>query len=367
MKIPIKIHPAFWIMALLISWDFAGNIQLALVYTGVIFVSLLAHELGHAVVAKTFGQQVAIEFQLLWGQTHHRGGQLRPWQQFLVTACGPIANLGIIIIMSFLAPLVPSGAVLVNAAISFAYYTNILWLAINLLPILPLDGGKLLSILLEKVMGLSGLKIARFLGMALGLLLGVYLFVHSNWLAGAVFLMFAYENYRAYQQALSMVDSDRNLSNRELLEKGLDLMHQQCFTQAGEIFAEVRGLTKKGALYSKATENYATIMHCHGDDSQAYKMLKEIDKALSPAGKHLLQQLAYNHEDYMEAIKVGDDFFRSYANGQTAFRNAQAHAQLGNNDKALYWLKSAQRYGLPDFKNKIQTPEFDKLNLQHLG
>src|SRR3990172_11840545 len=89
-KIPIVIRPSFWLVAALIgflnSFSFVGT----LVWIGVIFVSVIVHELGHALSALSFGLRPKIELVAFGGLTYHRGDQLAFWKQFLIVLFGPI-------------------------------------------------------------------------------------------------------------------------------------------------------------------------------------------------------------------------------------------------------------------------------------
>src|SRR5580692_10894316 len=87
-KIPVAISPAFWIFAALIGYLWTGTFLGALIWVGIIFVSVLFHEFGHALTALLFGKKPRIELVALGGLTYHDGDKLPFWKQFFITLNG---------------------------------------------------------------------------------------------------------------------------------------------------------------------------------------------------------------------------------------------------------------------------------------
>ncbi|HEY1119867.1 MAG TPA: hypothetical protein VGE43_19285, partial [Acidimicrobiales bacterium] len=56
--IPVRIEPFFWIASVLLAYDL-GDARLIIMWVAVVLVSVLVHELGHAVALKAFGQPSA--------------------------------------------------------------------------------------------------------------------------------------------------------------------------------------------------------------------------------------------------------------------------------------------------------------------
>ena len=52
--IPVRVHPAFWIVGLLLGYQ-KGDLRLTFIWLVVLFVSILVHEMGHALTARKFG------------------------------------------------------------------------------------------------------------------------------------------------------------------------------------------------------------------------------------------------------------------------------------------------------------------------
>ena len=56
-KIPIKITPAFLIFASIIGFLNSGTVMGTMIWFGIILVSVLIHEMGHALAALAFGKR----------------------------------------------------------------------------------------------------------------------------------------------------------------------------------------------------------------------------------------------------------------------------------------------------------------------
>lgn len=89
-RIPIAIHPLFWIFAAFIGWFYTQTFIGVLIWVGIIFFSVLIHEFGHALTAVVFKQKTQIQLVALGGLTSYEGPKLRFWQQFLIAFNGPL-------------------------------------------------------------------------------------------------------------------------------------------------------------------------------------------------------------------------------------------------------------------------------------
>ena len=174
--IPIRVRGAFlagsFLSAIFLFIAFpdshAGE---SMVAAGVgVFLSVLVHELGHAMVAQRRGLRVReIEVHLLFAVTRTQAVR-SPKEELLVALGGPLASLALasggLALWSWAPPLPgPVGwqdLVLANLALGL----------VNLLPLFPMDGGRVLKALLEIRLGpqvaLQGsVAIGRFLGVSL--------------------------------------------------------------------------------------------------------------------------------------------------------------------------------------------------------
>ena len=107
------------------------------------FASLLGHELGHAVQARRDGMEIeGITLWLLGGVAKFKGQFPSAGAEFRIAIAGPLVSLvlGVIFVLVAMLPLPGT----VDGVVSWLGYINLLLLVFNLLPALPLDGGRLL-------------------------------------------------------------------------------------------------------------------------------------------------------------------------------------------------------------------------------
>jgi Zn-dependent protease len=117
-----------------------------------LYLSVLVHEASHALVARRYGLPVLhITLQFFGGMTAIDGEPETPRQEFWVSVVGPLSSLGVALV-AFLASLVAPGG-LIGLALSGLALTNLFVGIINLVPGLPLDGGRVLK---AAVWGITG-------------------------------------------------------------------------------------------------------------------------------------------------------------------------------------------------------------------
>lgn len=180
------------------------------------FVSLVLHELGHALVARRNGLAVlGIELWALGGMTRTTGAPEGPGAQFRVAAAGPAVTLAVIVVSlaagtalasehHFLDVAVASGGVHSTPVVvwlSWVATLNVLVLGLNLIPAFPLDGGQIAQAVLWWMTGdrNRATRITGRVGQGFALLLGVasmYLLTHGE-LAAIWLIMIAMFIYQA--------------------------------------------------------------------------------------------------------------------------------------------------------------------------
>ena len=186
---PVRIHPYFWVVAFLLGFGGAsgGNMRqavvLLLVWTAALCVSILVHELGHAIVMRRFGFSPRITLHGFGGlASYETGGAfgVRPpdtMGQILISAAGPGAGFllaAVIVAVMFLTgnevafhfagssgvriamDMVASQSV--TEFIYYVLYISIIWGLVNLLPIYPLDGGHISREIMLRVAPRTGIR-----------------------------------------------------------------------------------------------------------------------------------------------------------------------------------------------------------------
>lgn len=136
----------------------AGLAALTLLVT----LSILAHELGHAVVSRLYGWQPHITMMWFGGQTHPGAPRPMTWRQDLaVTAAGP-AMSAVLAVLGFVALRLGAGRHPVSGFLfEMLLEANFLWTLFNLVPVMPLDGGKIVNTLSMRLFGPRGFLLAQ--------------------------------------------------------------------------------------------------------------------------------------------------------------------------------------------------------------
>jgi len=119
-------------------------LAMAVVAAVLFFASLLLHELGHALQARREGVEIeGINLWLFGGVAQFKGGFPSAGAEFRIAIAGPLVSLALGILFVLVAVLagLPDA---VDGVTAWLGYTNLILLVFNLLPALPLDGGRVL-------------------------------------------------------------------------------------------------------------------------------------------------------------------------------------------------------------------------------
>ena len=204
--IPVRVEPFFWIAAVLLAYNL-GDARLIIMWVAVVLVSVLVHELGHALALKAFGQSSAIVLHGFGGLTFSQR-KLDRVRSIVVTLAGPFAALVLLGIPALLLRDSDYGVDLrfdyslgdqvfgIWPVIVFAAYVNIWWSIANLLPIRPLDGGNVLT-------ELVGIQKARLVSVVVGTGAAVWAYTHTDAFRYAAFFagFLVFINLREYRSA----------------------------------------------------------------------------------------------------------------------------------------------------------------------
>lgn len=187
--VPVFLAPSWVFAGALVTWalapEFAGSVDArprhyaAAALTAVLFAaSVLAHELGHAAIALRLGIPVRrVTLYLFGGLAEMEREPATPATEYLVAVSGPLVSV-------FLAgcAAVASTALAGDAATvaGFLAGTNAVIAVLNLLPGLPLDGGRVLRSIVWRLTGSydTGTRAGVRGGQTLALLIGGFGLVH---------------------------------------------------------------------------------------------------------------------------------------------------------------------------------------------
>jgi Zn-dependent protease len=198
--IPVTVEPWFWVTMVFIGGGLHASsredLLRVILFVMAGFISLLIHEMGHALTIRKFRLPTEVTLQAFGGFASYPGGRLTRMQSFLVTAAGP----GVQILFGVIVWQLSNRMEYPSAAIS--YFVNILWIIslvwafFNCLPIFPLDGGQMLA----SIMGPQRAKGVHLTGIICAGVIGLLAF-SSGQLFVAIFMgLFAYQNYQIFRQ-----------------------------------------------------------------------------------------------------------------------------------------------------------------------
>jgi len=161
--VPILIAPSWFAFAAFLVVVIAPRLQDQLGSTSayvsavalalLLLLSVLLHEIAHCLVARAFGLPVAgITVTLMAGLTEITEPPRTPVEEYAVAVSGPMVSLLLAAVGVAAAPLF-DGAPLAQQLCEFVAVTNGFVAAFNLLPGLPLDGGRVLKSVVWQLCG----------------------------------------------------------------------------------------------------------------------------------------------------------------------------------------------------------------------
>lgn len=146
---PVTLDVSFVVIVAILGWYPGVPLRDYVVWLAMVPLAVLVHELGHAFVARTTGASPAITLAGLGGLTSYLPPRpLSRARSVAISIAGPA--VGIIVGGALLGygRAVGVGSDLAGVVLGTAIYTTLGWSLLNLLPILPLDGGQTLRELL---------------------------------------------------------------------------------------------------------------------------------------------------------------------------------------------------------------------------
>jgi Zn-dependent protease len=226
---PVRVHPLFWLIAVFLGYS-AGDLVQILVWVAVVFISILVHELGHALAFRRYGlsSQIVLHFaggltipeSTYWG-SRWASVALGPNQNIVISLAGPVAGfllaalviagvilsggsiltsrlLGVIPLPAL--ALLPFGGQVVGMFVTALLWVNIFWGLINLLPVHPLDGGSVTRNILVQADPVDGVRKSLWISVITGALIAfvAFFFLRSLFMA-LLFGLLAFQSYQSLQ------------------------------------------------------------------------------------------------------------------------------------------------------------------------
>ncbi|MFH1920540.1 MAG: site-2 protease family protein [Planctomycetota bacterium] len=223
--IPVRVHPFFWVVALVLGFNASPQLIDLVVWVAAVFVAILVHELGHAMVMRAYGFSPSITLYGMGGLASYGQGQAHgsrgpdTFGQILISAAGPGAGfvlagaivgllvaigveVGVFLIGGFLPYVIVGtvGSAPLTHFIQYVLFVCTFWGFINLLPVYPLDGGHIARELLLRANPHAGIAQSLMLSVITGIGVAVISLVSLGDIYIAILFGFlAYSSYAALQ------------------------------------------------------------------------------------------------------------------------------------------------------------------------
>jgi Zn-dependent protease len=196
-NIQIKLHPTLALIVLWVLIDHggygvggaAGSLLFSLTFVALVFGCVLLHELGHAFMAMSYGVRVRdVTLSVIGGVARLDYFPARPRTEVMIALAGPAVNIAI---MVALAPFLALYAVVQGVAwprgfaelllepsfgglLASLFMANVMLAGFNLLPVFPMDGGRVFRAVLSRLAGRDiGTRVAVVVGQVLAVAMAV--------------------------------------------------------------------------------------------------------------------------------------------------------------------------------------------------
>ncbi|MGC9537961.1 site-2 protease family protein [Streptomyces sp. UG1] len=194
--VPVYVAPSWFLVAALITWVFGGQLDrvlpelgaarylVSLFFAVAFYASVLVHELAHTIAALRFKLPVRrIQLQFFGGVSEIEKEAETPGREFVLAFVGPLLSLVLAAVFYGAMQTVEPGTV-PGVLLAGLMFSNLIVAAFNLLPGLPLDGGRMLRAVVWKITGkpMTGTIAAAWVGRALAVsvLVGLPLLTQSG-------------------------------------------------------------------------------------------------------------------------------------------------------------------------------------------
>lgn len=196
---PVRARADFFIVSALFGSSGGRSLQDVFAWVVIVFVSVLVHELGHALIGRVFGCRSTIELHTMGGTTTltpadgvSRVGHPSWFGDLAISVAGPTFGLllgGVVWLASRGIPTLPlEHEETARWLVRQLLWVNVGWSLVNLVPILPYDGGQASRAVLRRLSPTEGDRVAHVLTVALGVAVIVVAVVLRNRWGGSVWV-----------------------------------------------------------------------------------------------------------------------------------------------------------------------------------
>jgi len=323
---PVTVYPWFFLSAVLLGGNYGFGWQMA-AWIIVVFLSVLIHELGHAVVGRAFGGHPEIHLQAFGGVTFPQFSRRpSPGRQFVLSVAGPVFGLLLgAAAYAMVRTFPPAAGSPVEWTMQQFMRVSILWAIFNLLPILPLDGGQMMLAAIEGLRRRPSVALASWISVAIAVAV-----------AGLVTLAFGLDPFLllwmglfAFQNVSRARAASRASAPGEVPSSAADALEQADVDRASE---ETRSALQQRDYDSALAA--AAKLEGSGPFRQA-------------AALRLRAGVELSRGDNEAAALFAGQSFSLWPTPDAAVVAARANLRSGQQDRARNWLRRAMEAGAP--------------------
>ena len=360
LNIPVTILPNFWIFLIFFSNLFHAPSIEGLIISAIMMFSLLIHEWGHAVTAVHFGGKPEIILESFGGRACYDPQGMTAKHHFLITLNGPLLQSVLVVIPYFLLKM---DLISPSSLMGFVMYVmmklNLYWILLNLIPVMPLDGGYLVLHFLEKRMDERALPITASIGLIAAICVIPFLVKNGFYFFSVLVGVYAFQNIQLLRsrswQTTPFGDLNRAkaLINAQELKKGITILKK--LVKSSDV--QVRHL---------AIEALAETYNQQNASDRSYALLLTADPNHLHTGKVLLAKLAYEQKNYSPITLYAHELYEKEPTYEMALLIAKSFGWIGQAPHAGGWLHTAMQF--PQCQEPIDTLVADEAfaSVKHL-
>ncbi len=424
--IPVKVDFSFLLVGAIFASNRLNNPVLLVEWMFVVFISILIHELGHALACRQFGLSPQIQLYAMGGLTSWNDNiRISPQKNIAISLAGPFAGFLFFGVVFLTKSNFPG---LIDSEFGQRVYedlliVNLFWGIVNLLPVLPMDGGHVIGSIEELVSKKTGGLVAPAFSLIVAAGIALWAFSISQLFMAILMGFFVWINLTALlrrfhtyrdrrlhppleqaqlsfknrdgaavvgqaQEILKTAGSDAvRCSAQQLLVQGLILENN--LDEAKKELVRLQAIygpdASQQALLSCETEDWPRalplieyvymsyqssmmgMMYAHAligahRFSEAMPLIADPRLAQHATGLYaLMQTIAFEAGQYDLSAEAGVLSLERGGGPHIAFNVACAHARAGRIDQALEWVIRAFDAGFSDLQSFEKDPDLEAL------
>ncbi len=303
--IPVFVRASFFFLVAVLGAGMYQQPQQLALWAVIVFVGVLAHEFGHAFMGRAFGLQPVVQLVGMGGLTSWANGRnVGHGRSLLISLAGPA--VGITLGGAMLAWKLSHAetGVIASQVMDDVIWVNLGWGALNLVPIMPLDGGNAL----RSLVGLTNIGDAELIARVISLVVAPVLAILAalnGWLWPVLLIvMYSFQNIQAIRVRISTRGDEAVLKDLQA-QYGKWLANKDG-TSMIRVGTAARAAAKTPQLQAFATEVVAMGQCLSGDPRSALATLRAMPEGYAAGLSVSLFVLEAAHE-YTAAKEVVTD------------------------------------------------------------